>query len=141
VLYGNPHSLSTHLSNLQGGWWMNFSGHIAQRRACTYWQDPSSLPVAYVGQRAPRNCHAHSTALTTHAARVIIPTHSHTSLSFTVQVYSGAQVLKPGPMIRNRPVCCFTHGVTICRQPCPRRHMDLSFMAQFYPCSGRSLLN
>ena len=105
------------LSNIQGRWWMIFSGHIAQRRACTYWQDPSSLPVTYVGQSAPRNCHA---PLLIQPLQLTPPhdyfgscgsfPHVHT------QVYNGVQVLKPEPMIRNPPLRCFAHGVTICRQ-------------------------
>jgi hypothetical protein len=51
--------------------------------------------------------------------------HSHTfsRTPSPLQVYSGTRVLRPEPMIRDPPVRCFTHGVNICRQPCPRRHM------------------
>ena len=110
---------------------MNFSGRIAQRRACTYWQDPSSLPVTWWARVLQENVMLIQLPL-----QLTLP-HDHFGSCgssfphiFThpspLQVYNGAQVLKPEPMIRNPPVRCFTHGVTICRQPCPRRHMDPS---------------
>ena len=108
-----------------------FGARVAQRRACTYWPNPSSLPVclcwAECSKELSRTINSLQLAPPHDEGHIIsaVVGHSHTfsrTLS-PLQVYSGTRVLRPEPMIRDPPVRCFTHGVNICRQPCPRRHM------------------